>query len=122
MLIAANAVPFRAVAGSRNPCPNRADERCAGPAGRLPTPTISPIVYQQVRRLAPAADQAPERRGVSDFRWGDGAERTGGLVCLNVNTQGGMTETSPVGEIAADAGVPLVELVGWMVENASLNR
>jgi D-alanine-D-alanine ligase len=89
----------------------------------LPAP-ISPIVYQEVRRLALAAHRALGCRGVSraDFRWDDSAEGTGGLVCLEVNTQPGMTETSLVPEIAAHAGISFVELVAWMVEDASLNR
>ena len=89
----------------------------------LPAP-ISPIVYQEVRRLALAAHRALGCRGVSraDFRWDDSAEGTGGLVCLEVNTQPGMTETSLVPEIAAHAGISFVELVQWMVEDASLNR
>jgi len=33
-----------------------------------------------------------------------------------------MTETSLVGEIAAHAGISFVELVGWMVEDACLDR
>jgi D-alanine-D-alanine ligase len=39
-----------------------------------------------------------------------------------VNTQPGMTETSLVPELAAHAGVPFEQLVGWMVEDASLER
>jgi D-alanine-D-alanine ligase len=89
----------------------------------LPAP-ISPIVYQEVRRLTLAAHRALGCRGVSraDFRWDDGVEGTGGLVCLEVNTQPGMTETSLVPEMAAHAGVSFVELVGWMIEDASLDR
>ncbi len=89
----------------------------------LPAP-ISPIVYQEVRRMALAAHRALGCRGVSraDFRWDDSAEGTGGLVCLEVNTQPGMTETSLVPEIAVHAGISFVELVKWMVEDASLNR
>jgi D-alanine-D-alanine ligase len=89
----------------------------------LPAP-ISPIVYQEVRRLTLAAHRALGCRGVSraDFRWDDTAEGTGGLVCLEVNTQPGMTETSLVPEMAAHAGISFVELVQWMVEDASLNR
>ena len=49
-------------------------------------------------------------------------EGTGGLVCLEVNTQPGMTETSLVPELAAHAGITFDELVRWMVEDASLNR
>jgi D-alanine-D-alanine ligase len=89
----------------------------------LPAP-VSPIVYQEVRRLALAAHRALGCRGVSraDFRWDDRAEGTAGLVCLEVNTQPGMTETSLVPEIAVHAGISFVELVRWMVEDASLNR
>ena len=89
----------------------------------LPAP-ISPLVYQEVRRLALAAHRALGCRGVSraDFRWDDTVEGPGGLVCLEVNTQPGMTETSLVPELAAHAGIPFPELVRWMVEDASLNR
>jgi D-alanine-D-alanine ligase len=89
----------------------------------LPAP-ISPFVYQQVRRLALAAHRALGCRGVSraDFRYDDRIEGTGGLFCLEVNTQPGMTETSLVPELAADAGITFDELVRWMVEDASLNR
>jgi D-alanine-D-alanine ligase len=89
----------------------------------LPAP-VSPIVYQLTRRLALAAHRALGCRGVSraDFRYDDRIEGTGGLVCLEVNTQPGMTETSLVPELAAHAGITFDELVRWMVEDASLNR
>ena len=89
----------------------------------LPAP-VSPIVYQLTRRLALAAHRALGCRGVSraDFRYDDSIEGTGGLVCLEVNTQPGMTETSLVPELAAHAGISFDELVRWMVEDASLNR
>jgi len=89
----------------------------------LPAP-VSPIVYQLARRLALAAHRALGCRGVSraDFRYDDRIEGTGGLVCLEVNTQPGMTETSLVPELAAYAGITFDELVRWMVEDASLNR
>jgi D-alanine-D-alanine ligase len=89
----------------------------------LPAP-ISPIVYLEVRRLAVAAHQALGCRGVSraDFRYDGSAEGTGGLVCLEINTQPGMTATSLVPEMAAHAGISFGELVRWMVEDASLNR
>ena len=89
----------------------------------LPAP-ISPFVYQQVRELALGAHRALGCRGVSraDFRYDDRIEGTGGLVCLEVNTQPGMTETSLVPELAAHAGISFDELVRWMVEDASLNR
>jgi D-alanine-D-alanine ligase len=89
----------------------------------LPAP-VSSFVYQQARELALAAHRALGCRGVSraDFRYDDRVEGRGGLLCLEVNTQPGMTETSLVPELAAYAGIPFDELVRWMVEDASLNR
>ena len=89
----------------------------------LPAP-ILPFVYQEVRRLALLAHSALGCRGVSraDFRYDDRVEGTGGLFCLEVNTQPGMTETSLVPELAAYAGITFDELVRWMVEDASINR
>ena len=83
---------------------------------------ILPNVYQEVRRLSLAAHNALGCRGVSraDFRYDD--RGTGELVCLEVNTQPGMTETSLVPELAAYAGISFDELVRWMVEDASINR
>ena len=87
----------------------------------LPAP-ILPNVYREVRRLALAAHNALGCRGVSraDFRYDD--RGMGDLVCLEVNTQPGMTETSLVPELAAYAGITFDELVQWMVEDASTNR
>jgi D-alanine-D-alanine ligase len=89
----------------------------------LPAP-ILPFVYQEARRLALKAHHALGCRGVTraDFRYDDQAVGTEGLVCLEVNTQPGMTETSLVPELAAHAGMTFEELVRWMVEDASLNR
>jgi D-alanine-D-alanine ligase len=89
----------------------------------LPAP-VSSFVYHQARRLALMAHKALGCRGVSraDFRYDDQIEGTGGLVCLEVNTQPGMTETSLVPELAAHAGITFDELVRWIVEDASLNR
>ncbi len=83
---------------------------------------ILPNVYQDVRKLALAAHSALGCRGVSraDFRYDD--RGTGKLVCLEINTQPGMTETSLVPELAAHAGITFDELVRWMVEDASINR
>jgi D-alanine-D-alanine ligase len=89
----------------------------------LPAP-ISPFVYQEVRRLALKAHHALGCRGVTraDFRYDDRSSGTDGLVCLEVNTQPGMTETSLVPELAVHAGISFDELVRWMVDDASLNR
>jgi D-alanine-D-alanine ligase len=87
----------------------------------LPAP-ILPNIYQNVRRLALAAHNALGCRGISraDFRYDD--RGTGEVVCLEVNTQPGMTETSLVPELAAYAGITFDELVQWMVEDASTDR
>jgi len=89
----------------------------------LPAP-VKPNVYQETRRLALLAHRALGCRGVSraDFRYDDRMQGTQGLVCLEVNTQPGMTETSLVPELAAYAGITFEELVRWIVEDASLNR
>jgi D-alanine-D-alanine ligase len=94
----------------------------AGGSRHLLPATILPNVYQEVRRLTLAAHNALGCRGVSraDFRYDD--RGTGKLVCLEINTQPGMTETSLVPELAAYAGITFDELVRWMVEDASTNR
>ena len=94
----------------------------AGGSKHLLPAQLLPNVYQEVRRLALAAHSALGCRGVSraDFRYDD--RGTGELVCLEVNTQPGMTETSLVPELAAFAGITFDELVQWMVEDASTNR
>ncbi len=86
----------------------------------LPAP-ISKDVYRSIQDAAAAAHAALGCRGVSrsDFRYDD---ETGEFVCLEVNTQPGMTPTSLVPEIAADAGYDFPALARWMVEDASLNR
>jgi D-alanine-D-alanine ligase len=94
----------------------------AGGSKHLLPAQILPNVYQEVRRLSLAAHGALGCRGVSraDFRYDD--RGTGTLVCLEINTQPGMTETSLVPELAAYAGITFDELVRWMVEDASTNR
>lgn len=59
----------------------------------------------------------------SDFRFDDKASAgSGNLKILETNTQPGMTSTSLAPEQAAHVGMSFVELVRWMVEDASLNR
>jgi D-alanine-D-alanine ligase len=85
---------------------------------------ISPNIYQNVRMLTLRAHKALGCRGVSraDFRYDDRLEGTDGLVCLEVNTQPGMTATSLVPEMAAHAGMDFPALVRWIVEDASCRR
>ena len=89
----------------------------------LPAPLQSNI-YELVQKLTLMAHRALGCRGVSraDFRYDDTPGGSGELVCLEVNTQPGMTATSLVPELAAHAGLSFAELVSWMVEEASCNR
>lgn len=88
---------------------------------------ISPEIYDSVRKYTLAAHVALGCKGVSraDFRFDDPAlnpRGTGELICLEVNTQPGMTGTSLVPELAQYAGSSFGELVRWIVEDASCNR
>lgn len=85
---------------------------------------VSPIIYQKIQTLALKAHQAIGCRGVSrsDFRYDDRHSENGELIWLEVNTQPGMTPTSLVPEIAAEAGHGFGELLSWMVEDASCLR
>ena len=89
----------------------------------IPAPLL-PDVYQNVRNLAVRAHRALGCRGISraDFRYDDRPGGTGALVCLEVNTQPGMTATSLVPDMARHAGMSFPELVSWMVEDASCGR
>ena len=81
-------------------------------------------IYHEIQELALKAHRALGCRGVSraDFRYDDTPGGTGELVCLEVNTQPGMTATSLAPEMAAYAGFSFGELVKWMVEDASCDR
>lgn len=85
---------------------------------------ISLNVYQKIQSLSLAAHKAIGCRGVSrsDFRYDDRFSENGEVIWLEVNTQPGMTPTSLVPEIAADAGHSFGELLSWMVEDASCSR
>jgi D-alanine-D-alanine ligase len=81
-------------------------------------------VYARIQSYSLAAHKALGCRGVTraDFRYDDMPMGTGELICLEVNTQPGMTPTSLVPEMAAHAGHSFEELVSWMVEDASCRR
>jgi D-alanine-D-alanine ligase len=85
---------------------------------------IKPKIYQEIQELTLRAHRALGCRGVSraDFRFDEGEDGEGELVCLEVNTQPGMTETSLVPDMAAHAGISFGELVEWIVEDASCDR
>jgi D-alanine-D-alanine ligase len=85
---------------------------------------LSPIINESVQKFTLMAHRALGCRGVSraDFRLDERADGSHELICLEVNTQPGMTGTSLVPELAAHKGMSFGELVGWMVEDASCNR
>jgi D-alanine-D-alanine ligase len=85
---------------------------------------LKPNIYHKVQELTLRAHRALGCRGVSraDFRFDETKGDEGELVCLEVNTQPGMTETSLVPDMAAYAGMSFRELVAWMVEDASCDR
>lgn len=82
---------------------------------------LSPNIYQSVQKFTLTAHRALGCRGVSraDFRYDPDRHE---LVCLEVNTQPGMTETSLVPEMAAHAGMSFDALVAALVEDASCDR
>ena len=85
---------------------------------------VKPKIYDKVQKMALKAHAALGCRGVTrtDFRFNDRAGEDGELVCLEINTQPGMTKTSLAPEQALHAGHSFEELVTWMVEDASCNR
>lgn len=85
---------------------------------------ISSKIYDKVQKMSLKAHSALGCRGVTrtDFRFNDKAGEDGELVCLELNTQPGMTPTSLAPEQAAHAGHSFEDLVSWMVEDASCNR
>jgi D-alanine-D-alanine ligase len=97
--------------------------RPGGSRHLLPAP-LKPFVYQNVQKLAQEAYRALGCRGIAraDFRFDDRGDGEGRLVCLEMNTQPGMTATSLVPEMAANAGIDFGSLVRWIVEDASCRR
>lgn len=96
----------------------------AGGSKHVVPAKISLNIYQKIQTLALKAHQVIGCRGISrsDFRYDDRHSENGEVVWLEVNTQPGMTPTSLVPEIAAEAGHSFGELLSWMVEDASCLR
>ncbi len=86
----------------------------------LPAP-IPDAVFEAAMTYAVRAHDVLGCRGASrsDFRFDDSIPGTDGLHLLEVNTQPGMTPLSLVPEAAAQTGLSFVDLVCWMVEQAS---
>ncbi|GAB5375181.1 MAG: D-alanine--D-alanine ligase [Acuticoccus sp.] len=82
---------------------------------------LKPNIYQNIQKYTLLAYRALGCRGAAraDFRYDPEKDE---LVCLEVNTQPGMTETSLVPEMAAHAGMSFPALVAALVEDASCRR
>ena len=80
---------------------------------------ISKLKYSEVLRISQKAYKILKCRGIArcDFRFYKNK-----FFLLEVNTQPGMTSLSLVPEIAEYKNISFLQLVNWMVEDASLNR
>ncbi len=85
---------------------------------------IHPSSYGEALAIARTAHRALGCRGVTraDLRYDDTRGEPGTFYLLEINTQPGMTPLSLVPEIAAHRGIEFVELVQWLIEDASCDR
>ena len=83
-------------------------------------PKISKKLHDKIKKMALKAHCALNCRGVtrSDFR----VMPNNKVFILEINTQPGMTKLSLVPEIAANFGLSFIELVDWIVKDASIKR
>ena len=74
---------------------------------------------KKVTDIALRAHKAVRCRGVtrSDFKFYKGK-----FYLLEINTQPGMTKLSLVPEIAEHSGISFIELIEWILKDASINR
>jgi D-alanine-D-alanine ligase len=96
----------------------------AGGSRHILPADLPPDVAARVQYHTLNAHRALGCRGVSraDFRYDDTEGGMGEIVCLEVNTQPGMTGTSLVPELAAFAGMSFEALATWIIEDAGLER
>ena len=80
---------------------------------------LSKKKYAQVLRIAKKAHKSLGCRGVtrSDFRFNNNK-----FYLLEINTQPGMTRLSLVPEIANFVGINFIQLIEWILKDASINR
>jgi len=83
-------------------------------------PKISKKLHDKIKKMALKAHRALNCRGVtrSDFR----VMPNNKVFILEINTQPGMTKLSLVPEIAANFGLSFIELVNWIIKDASIKR
>ena len=74
---------------------------------------------EKITNIASRAHKVVGCRGVtrSDFKFYKGK-----FYLLEINTQPGMTKLSLVPEIANFVGISFIELIEWILSDASINR
>ena len=84
---------------------------------------INETDYKKILDMALQAHNILGCRGVtrSDFRYNE-FEKINKIYILEVNTQPGMTSLSLVPEIANYYGISFIQLVKWIINDASINR
>ena len=95
----------------------------AGGSRHILPADIPDAITERCLDLAVRAHQALGCRGLSraDFRY-DPAQGVDGVICLEVNTQPGLTATSLAPEQAQHCGISFEALCDWMVKDASCLR
>ena len=80
---------------------------------------LSPQKYREVSKIAEKTHKILNCRGVtrSDFKFFNNK-----FYLLEINTQPGMTKLSLVPEIAEHSGISFIELIEWILKDASVNR
>jgi D-alanine-D-alanine ligase len=75
--------------------------------------------YNELMKISLKAHNLIKCRGVtrSDFKYYKGK-----FYLLEINTQPGMTKLSLVPEIAFHAGMNFINLIEWIIRDASINR
>ena len=83
---------------------------------------LKPNIYEKMKYYALKAHDSLNCRSVSrvDFRYSTESEDE--LICLEVNTQPGMTKKSLLPELASNMGIPFTKLVSWITRDASIDR
>ena len=83
-------------------------------------PKIPKKLHDKIKKIALKAHKSLKCKGVtrSDFR----VTQNNKIYILEINTQPGMTKLSLVPEIAQNFGLSFIELVDWMIKDASIKR
>ena len=83
-------------------------------------PKISKNLHNKIKKIALKAHRALNCRGVTrcDFIVAPNHK----IYLLEINTQPGMTKLSLVPEIALNYGLSFIQLIEWMIKDASIKR